>query len=151
LNVNHIADGTPLAARVVRVEVSSKVVDLTLRHPSRHTEDKSQKSLSDPAFALRGIAVGAIIPCKVTRVIPGAALLLSLAPHIQGRISVIDVSDQLLANPFASFSVGDVIDALVTDIEASDLPIVSCCAFYEVDTLIFIVICRFILHAASRN
>jgi hypothetical protein len=74
---------------------------------------------------LRGIVVGATVPCKITRVIPGAALLVSLAPHTQGRISIIDISDQLLADPFAAFSVGDVIDAVVTEIEGTDSPVVS--------------------------
>jgi ribosomal protein S1 len=120
LNVNHIADGTPLSAVVVRVDVGSKVVDLTLRRPSLKSKSRS----SNTAMSLRGIVVGATIPCKVTRVIPGAALLVSLAPHIQGRISIIDVSDQLLGEPFAAFSVGDVIDAQVSEIEESDTPIV---------------------------
>jgi rRNA biogenesis protein RRP5 len=120
LNVNHIADGTPLSAVVVRVDVGSKVIDLTLRRPSN-----PKSSTSNASMTLRGIVVGAIIPCKVTRVIPGAALLVSLAPHIQGRISIIDVSDQLLADPFAAFSVGDVIDAQICEIETSDPPIVS--------------------------
>jgi ribosomal protein S1 len=120
LNVNHIADGTPLSAVVVRVDVGSKVVDLTLRRPTLKSKSRS----SNTAMSLRGIVVGAIIPCKVTRVIPGAALLVSLAPHVQGRISIIDVSDQLLGEPFAAFSVGDVVDAQVSEIEESDTPIV---------------------------
>jgi ribosomal protein S1 len=121
LNVNHIADGTPLSAVVVRVDVGSKVIDLTLRRPAH---PKSTIDSSNAAMSLRGIVLGAVIPCKVTRVIPGAALLVSLAPHIQGRISIIDVSDQLLADPFAAYSVGDVIDALIAEVEGSDPPVV---------------------------
>jgi ribosomal protein S1 len=122
LNVNHIADGTPLSAVVVRVEVGSKVIDLTLR---RLAHPKLKSGSLNAAMLLRGIVVGATVPCKVTRVIPGAALLVSLAPHIQGRISIIDVCDQLIADPFAAFSVGDVIDAQVSEIEGSDSPVVS--------------------------
>jgi ribosomal protein S1 len=121
LNVNHIADGTPLSAVIARVEVGSKVIDLTLRRPSRPNPHTNS---SNAALTLRGIVVGATVPCKVTRVIPGAALLVSLAPHIQGRISIIDVSDQLVADPFAAFSVGDVIDAQVSEIEELDSPVV---------------------------
>ncbi len=121
LNVNHIADGTPLSAVIARVEVGSKVIDLTLRRPSRTNPHANS---SNAALTLRGIVVGATVPCKVTRVIPGAALLVSLAPHIQGRISIIDVSDQLVADPFAAFSVGDVIDAQVSEIEELDSPVV---------------------------
>ena len=120
--MNHIADGTPLSAVVVRVDVGSKVIDLTLRRPAH---PKSTIDSSNAAMSLRGIVLGAVIPCKVTRVIPGAALLVSLAPHIQGRISIIDVSDQLLADPFAAYSVGDVIDALIAEVEGSDPPVVS--------------------------
>ena len=125
LNVNHIVDGTPISAVVVRVDIGSKVIDLTLRRPSH----KPKKGSSNTAMSLRGIVADAVIPCKVTRVIPGAALLVSLAPHIQGRISIIDVSDQLVADPFAAYSVGDVVDAQVSEIEESDPPIVSACMF----------------------
>ncbi len=123
-----IFSGTPLSAIVVRVDVGSKVIDLTLRRPA-HPKVKSASS--NGSMLLRGIVVGATVPCKITRVIPGAALLVSLAPHTQGRISIIDISDQLLADPFAAFSVGDVIDALVTEIEGTDSPVVSFFFFFR--------------------
>ncbi len=41
LNVNHIVDGTPISAVVVRVDIGSKVIDLTLRRPS-HKPKKRQ-------------------------------------------------------------------------------------------------------------
>jgi rRNA biogenesis protein RRP5 len=146
LNVNHIADGTPLSAVVVRVDIGSKVIDLTLRRPSK---SKLPTSSLNASMSLRGIDVGAIIPCKITRVIPGAALLVSLAPHIQGRISIIDVNDQLLADPFAAFSVGDVIDAQVSEVEASDPPIVRCFGLLSIMFLRFLILVQ--VHLTCRE
>ena len=143
-----IFSGTPLSAVVVRVDVGSKVIDLTLRRPA-HPKVKSASS--NGSMLLRGIVVGATVPCKITRVIPGAALLVSLAPHTQGRISIIDISDQLLADPFAAFSVGDVIDALVTEIEGSDSPVVSFVLFLSLvhGVFPFLRFVRFILLAVN--